>query len=272
LQFTAIVRWSALGDACIRTFLAPVCAACERTLDRPLAGTICDACWRSVRRLGPPLCAVCGDALAGFDHAEANAATLCGRCRATAPSFSIARSAGCYEGSFRAIIHALKYQARRALAAPIARLMRDAAGDVLIGADALIPVPLHPWRALGRGFNQADDLAVHLGAPVWRALRRRRHGPPQASLPAGRRLRNVHDAFACGPLFGLLAPYWARRLEGRAVVLVDDVMTTGQTIEACAQVLKGAGVRDVRALTAARAVAARPPLPIELPRRARLPR
>jgi ComF family protein len=263
------VRWSNVGNEFVRTFLAPVCAACENTLERPLDGTICEACWRSVKRLSQPLCVLCGDALHVFDRCED---TACSRCRASAPAFSLARSAGCYEGPFRAIIHAFKYQARRPLAGPIARLMLDAGGEVLRGTDAVVPVPLHPWRAFRRGFNQADDLATHLGLPVWRALRRRRLGPPQANLPASRRSSNVHDAFACGPLFGLLAPYWRSRLEGRAVVLVDDVMTTGQTIDACAQVLRRAGVRDVRALTAARAVAARRPVPTDPLRLERSPR
>jgi ComF family protein len=163
----------------------------------------------------------------------------------------MARSAGRYDGPLRLVIHKFKYERRRPLAAPIAQLMRVAGADVLAGANAVVPVPLHPWRTLRRGFNQADDLAVHLGLPVWRALRRTRHGPPQASLPASQRGPNVRHAFACG----LIDKLWRGRLRGRTVVLVDDVMTTGATLDACSAVLVTMGVRNVRALTAARAVA-----------------
>jgi ComF family protein len=157
------------------------------------------------------------------------------------------------------VIRAFKYQGRRALAEPLARLMKEAGGAVLAGADAVVPVPLHPVKALVRGFNQADDLAAHLGPPVWRVLRRTRLSAPQAALPAHRRPANVRGAFA--PCFGIVfapARSWRRRLEGRTVVLIDDVMTTGATLDACSEVLLAAGVRTVRALTAARAVAGRP--------------
>jgi ComF family protein len=157
-----------------------------------------------------------------------------------------------YEGAFREIIHAFKYDGRRQLAVSLGRLMREAGDDLLADADAVVPVPLHPWRMLSRGFNQADDLARHLGPPVWRALRRRRYGPPQAGLTAGRRRANADAAYGLRPL---MPP---SRLRGRVLVIVDDVMTTGATIDACSRVLLDAGARSVRALTAGRAVAGRP--------------
>jgi ComF family protein len=175
--------------------------------------------------------------------------------------FEMARSAGCYEGSLREIIRAFKYEGRRVLAEALGAMMREAGRPLLDDADAVVPVPLHPWRLLRRGFNQADDLARHLGVPVLRVLRRRRHGPPQAGLPAGQRRANVRAAYALR---------WKRpdghhpaaRVRGRVLVLVDDVMTTGATLDACSRVLLDAGARRVRALTAGRAVAARPvPLP-----------
>lgn len=142
------------------------------------------------------------------------------------------------------------------LAPPLAQLLRDAGGDLLAAADAIVPVPLHPLRRLERGFNQADDLARELDLPVWRALRRSRHGPPQAGLPAARRHANVREAFA------ISRRWWVTngsRLRHRSVVLIDDVMTTGATLDACTEALLGAGVRSVHALTVARAVAAHPP-------------
>jgi len=249
--------WTAAANGLVRTFLAPSCAGCDTVLERPLAGAICDACWRAIVRITPPWCVVCGDAL------PTGTPSLCARCEERPPRFTLARSAGRYDGPLRHVIHVFKYGRRRPLAAPLARLMTAAAAEVLAGADAVVPVPLHPWRALRRGFNQADDLAVHLGLPVWRVLRRTRHGPRQASLPAGQRESNVVGAFRFGPMFGLLNPWRVRQLRDRTVVLVDDVMTTGATLDACSAVLLAAGVRTVRALTAARTVATRPaPRPV----------
>jgi ComF family protein len=247
----------------VRVFLAPTCAACGGLLDRPLEGPVCASCWRAVPRLTAPWCVRCGDALASWR----TAGPLCPRCRRRPPVLALARSAGRYDGVLRQIIHAFKYRGYRLLGPPLAALMRDAGRDVLAGVDAVIPVPLHPLRALGRGFNQADDLARSLGVPVWRVLRRTRHGPPQAGLPAARRHANVRAAYALrrslpvpGPGEFQLEPYLVGRLRNRAVVLVDDVMTTGATLDACGRVLLHAGVRSVRALTAARAVTG-PPAP-----------
>jgi ComF family protein len=157
-----------------------------------------------------------------------------------------ARAIGSYEGALRSIVHALKYEGRRSLARPLADLMRERGAEVLAGSDCLVPVPLHPTRRRARGFNQALDLARHLGRPVRKALRRVRATPTQTGLPAAQRHRNVRDAFAMAPR--------TSSLSGATVVLVDDVSTTGATLEACARVLKAAGAREVRALMAARVV------------------
>jgi ComF family protein len=140
------------------------------------------------------------------------------------------------------------------LAEPLGRMMRMAGADLLDGADAVVPVPLHPWRSVRRGFNQADDLARQLGLPVWRVLRRRRYGPPQASLPAFSRRNNLATAYGLSRTWNLRAHLVGPSLRDRVVVLVDDVMTTGATLNACSRVLLDAGAGSVRALTAARTV------------------
>ena len=157
-----------------------------------------------------------------------------------------ARAIGAYDGALRAIVHALKYEARRSLARRLGVMMRERGTDVIAGADCAVPVPLHPSRQRQRGFNQADDLAQHVGLPICRALRRVRATPTQTGLPAARRHRNVRGAFAIARA--------GRDVAGTIVVLVDDVSTTGATLDACARVLKEIGVREVRALTAARVV------------------
>jgi predicted amidophosphoribosyltransferase len=206
----------------VRILLAPACASCARELDRPLEGPVCPECWRAVPAITPPWCERCGDALPSWR----TAGPLCARCRRRPDRLLMARSAGRYDGSLRRIIQAFKYEQRRLLARPLARLMAQAGADWLAEADAVVPVPLHPWRAWQRGFNQADDLARHLGPPVWAAPGRRRGGPPQASLPAARRHGNVRGAFALArwsPPFG--SPSWLRRLAGRRVVLVVRTQT-----------------------------------------------
>jgi ComF family protein len=171
----------------------------------------------------------------------------CARCRRTPRRIDRARAIGAYDGALRSIIHAMKYEGRRSLAKPLARLMRERGADIVEGAHAIVPVPLHPSRRRQRGFNQAADLARHLGPPVVHGLRRARATLSQTGLPAAQRHRNVRDAFVLSRA--------ARDIAGTTIVLVDDVSTTGATLDACARALKEAGVVEVRALTAARVVA-----------------
>ena len=223
--------------AVIRALLAPCCAACDRPLDDPLSGAICAVCWEQWPLPAPPR----------------DGGTL----------VESIRSAGVYDGSLRHMVHALKYRKRRMIAPLLARRMRRDCEDALESADAVVPIPLHWMRLWDRGFNQADDIAMHLGLPVWRALRRRRGGPPQASLPAFRRHNNASGAYALARLEPLRGIRKRPRLRGATLVLVDDVVTTGATLEACAQVLLEAGAARVTAVTAARAVATlrlQPPL------------
>jgi ComF family protein len=241
----------AAANSLVRILLAPVCAACRRVLSRPLEGSVCGECWMAVPRLAAPLCDLCGDALP-FSRGPFR---MCGRCLMSPPAFETARSAGVYAGSLRALIHAFKYDRRRTLAAPLASLMRVAGADLLNDADAVVPVPLHPLRVVHRGFNQADDLARHLNLPVWRVLRRTRYGPPQATLPSRDRPANVWHSFRPSVSLSLGAgPGGRHRLRNTTVVLIDDVMTTGATLDACSRVLIEAGAARVRGLTVARAV------------------
>lgn len=235
------------ADALLSVLLAPACAACAGQLDHPTRGPVCEPCWRSILPLTPPLCDVCGDPLPTW-RTISRPLARCARCRRARRHVSRARAIGAYDGALRSIVSALKYDGRRSLARPLAALMRDRGASVLAGADALVPVPLHPSRRRERGFNQAADLAKHLRLPLAHALCRIRATAAQVSLPAGRRHANVRGAFA--------ATRSAARLRDRIVVLVDDVSTTGATLDACARALLESGVREVRALTAARVVSA----------------
>lgn len=233
-------------DACIGALLAPSCAVCGRLVDR--AGrSICEGCWSAVLLLTPPLCDQCGDPLPAIH--EAAVKTPCVRC-ATHPSRIVhARALGPYEGALRAIVHSLKYRGRRSAARRLGLLLRTHCGDAFAGSHGVVPVPLHYRRRWTRGFNQADEIARALGLPVWRVLRRRRATLPQARLAKTERVRNVRGGFAL-----VRWPGAAERVEGATLVLVDDVSTTGATLEACAEVLLDAGAAEVRAVTVARVI------------------
>lgn len=206
-------------DHALLLLFEPACVSCHAPL--------------TVRRTGP----VCAQCWSGIQHA---------------PATDEVRAAGLYDGPLRAIVHAFKYRGYVSLARPLGALMRTAAGDWLDDA-TVVPVPLHPWRSLRRGFNQADLLACTLGRPVWRALRRRRLGPPQAGLSATARAHNLADAYRLrGRARGRVPPY---------VLLVDDVFTTGATARACTDVLHAAGVETVRVLTLARTLRRQTGLP-----------
>ena len=209
---------------------------------------MCGACWAAILPITPPVCERCGDPLPTWRDVSV-ALAACTRCRRGRRVVDRARTVGEYTGPLRSIVHALKYDGRRSLARPLAALMRARGAAVLDGASCAVPVPLHPSRRRHRGFNQAADLARHLGLPVVHALKRVRATATQADLPAARRHRNVRGAFE--------ATRSSRRLAGACVVLVDDVSTTGATLDACARELKRAGVAEVRALTAARVATAR---------------
>src|SRR5258707_13603089 len=161
----------AMLDAVLSVVLAPSCAACGELLERPGCGPVCGACWQSVRPLTPPLCECCGDPLPSWRVISVPMAR-CPRCRRGRRVVDRALSIGAYDGALRAVVHALKYEGRRSLAKPLARLMRERGADMLAGAACAVPVPLHPSRRRHRGFNQAADLARHLGIPAVAALRR----------------------------------------------------------------------------------------------------
>lgn len=212
-----LYRWA---DRALVFLFDPACVACQAPLTDRRAGPVCAPCWSAIHR---------------------------------PPPTELVRAAGIYDGSLRKIVHALKYGGHASLARPLAALMREASGDWLDDA-TVVPVPLHPWRSLRRGFNQADLLASALGCPVWRALRRTRLGRPQAGLNAAERSRNIPAGTYA------LRRRWGRRVPS-TVVLVDDVVTTGATAEACARVLRDAGVERVRVLAVARALRASPTPP-----------
>ena len=233
-------------DAILSVLIAPACAACDAPLERPALGCVCPGCWAAIHPLTEPLCETCGDALPTWRLSSVSA-TRCARCRRLPRVISAGRAVAPYEGRMRDILHALKYRGRRSVAKPLGHLMSAAAPQILAGADFAVPVPLHFIRHYRRGFNQAEEIAAFVTVPMLRALRRWRRTSTQIELPEAARHTNVRDAF-------VVRRHARRVVRGATLVLVDDVSTTGATLDACARVLLEAGAKEVRALTAARAV------------------
>ena len=227
--------WEALTGLVLNLLFPPRCIVCGQ-----VDSWLCDECAPKLPQLQGPVCARCG---VPVTHPP-----LCPRCRQTPLRLQQVRSVFLFDGRPRAAIHHLKYRHGRELAAPLGRLLADYMATNPMPVDLVVPVPLHPRRLRQRGYNQAALLACELGRqaglPVDQdGLQRVRETASQMRLNAAERQVNVRDAFACSN----------GNAQGRQVLLVDDVCTTGATLEACADALRAGGAKAVWALTLARA-------------------
>ena len=230
-------------------------AAWERTLDlvfpRRCVGCgvfgafLCPECLAATPRARPPRCPGCWMSQAGRPAGDAE---LCERCRVGRPAFKAARCPFVYAGAAREAVHALKYDGLSAIAGTMAEAMAGSLAEWRPPATALVPVPLAARRRRSRGYNQSELLARELsrlcGLPVSGGLLVRRKATTPQALAADEAARraNVEGVFAAGPKAG----------PAGALLLVDDVMTSGATLDACARALVAAGHGPVYALTFAR--------------------
>lgn len=221
--------------------LPPRCPGCARPVDRD--HRFCASCWQGLRFIAPPWCARCN---LPFDYDRGEGA-WCAHCLADPPRLQGIRAAVAYGPVARRLALKLKYGGRIGVAGTMATLIARAMPD---GVDLLVPVPLHRWRLWSRGFNQAvliaRALSRHTGVPVEvGALVRVRHTAVLRGLDGKRRRRAVAGAFRVVE---------RRSIEGRAIVLVDDVYTSGATADACARVLLHAGAASVTVACWARVI------------------
>lgn len=224
----------------------PRCAACRLPVQE--SGGLCGECWQQMHFLSDPMCACCGHP---FDYTVAEGA-LCGACMIRRPSYTRARAVFSYDEKSRPLVLRLKYQDQTHLASSYGHWLARVGAPLLAQAEAIVPVPLHRRRLFLRRYNQAALLAYalsrHCVLPVWpQALRRKRHTTPQAGLTRTRRQANVRGAFT-------VSAAQKPKLAGKRVLLIDDVMTTGATVEAAAKALLRGGAARVDVLTLARRV------------------
>lgn len=245
----ARAAWRAVLDAA----LPPLCIACRDPLGS--TGGLCAACWAKISFIAPPYC----DRLGIPFPYDPGPGVLSMEAIADPPAYGRARAAVRYDDVAGRLVHHLKYGDRLDLAAIMGPWMARAGGDLIAQADALVPVPLH-WRRLwGRRFNQAAVLAQAIAtarpiAVLHGALKRMRATPQQVGLTRSERAVNVQGAFA-------VTDEGKAAVAGARLVLIDDVLTSGATIDTCARTLLRAGAANVDVVVFARVVApARPPI------------
>lgn len=228
-------RLSSLGGMAVGLLFPARCLGCGRE-----GAFICRACQVKLSRITPPVCPVCGRPLAGNEP--------CPACLDKERSIDGVRSSFRFEGTIRRAVHRLKYNNLRAIARPLAALMAEHFATSPVPGEALVPMPLHPRRLRERGYNQslllARELAKLVGLPVAECVSRIRYASPQTkAASAAERHENVAGCFACRCNLG-----------GQGLIIVDDVATSGATLDACAAALKTAGAGPVWGFTLAREV------------------
>jgi ComF family protein len=236
-----------VGNGLLDFLFPPLCLQCREHVGE--AGGLCSRCWSAISFIEGPVCASCG---IPFD-APVFEETKCAACHAESPAFDKARAIMRYDEASKGAILALKHADRLDLVPSFGRWLDRVGRTMLRECDLIVPVPLHRTRLWSRRYNQSAELARRLSRLCQRpfapdALERVRRTPSQGEMPsAGARRRNVTGAFR-------IRPSMKAKIDGRAIVIVDDVLTTGATVDSCARVLKRAGAKAVFVLALARVV------------------
>lgn len=248
MKLPTMTQFSALGQsisrAIVGTLLPPVCMNCQGPV--AISDAICPDCWQDISFISPPLCDRLGIPL----PYDTGARMVSAAAIAANPSFRKARAVAKYDGTMRQLVHALKFNDRQELRALMGRWLASAGAELLDDADVIIPVPLTRLRLLTRRFNQAALLARELANlhPDIKfephALIRSRQTKPQVGLTRNQRKTNVNGAFK-------VPPRRTTAIAEKSVLVIDDVITTGATANACARTLLKAGARQVDVLALA---------------------
>ena len=232
--------------------LPPTCHICKLPIKEYNNPYICRFCWEKIKFIEEPVCPCCGMPFKSNVTLIKSPDFLCGECREKKRYFTKTIAVGVYEGTLSEAIHIFKYQKKQTMVKHLNAMITDALLQRLADSDMIIPVPLHKRRLNERGFNQslliAHYLSKRLCIPISiDGLQRVRWTRPQIELSKDERLKNVRGAFAMGA--GLKPVH---TIKEKKIVLVDDVYTTGATVNECAKVLKKAGASEVVVFTIAR--------------------
>jgi len=223
------------------------CLGCAVMIDGE--ASLCADCWRRLTFIGPPMCRHCGYPLPQVVADD----PLCGECAVQSPIYDRARAALRYDDGSRRAILRFKHADRIDIVRTFGRLMTSAGNELFDQSDMIVPVPLHRWRLLQRGYNQSAMLAQALHratgiATVPDLIQRTAATASQQGLSGDQRLRNITStAFR-------LHPWHRSKIAGKNILLIDDVLTTGATITACTRVLRAGDAQSVDVLTLARVV------------------
>ncbi len=233
-------------DSFIDVVFPPRCGACGAMVEQQ--GRLCGECWAAIDFISAPFCSCCG---LPFDYQLAEDA-LCGQCIKRTPPYAHMRSVFRYEPGSKRQILGLKYYDRTVMVPAFGKWLAHAGQEFISTAEVIVPVPLHPLRLIRRKYNQAALLAYALAQEIKipvlpDGLTRIRHTAPQASLSREKRLKNLHGVFK-------VSERYYNHMQGRRVLLIDDVITTGATVNACCKALKRGGVAEINVLTLARTV------------------
>ncbi len=231
----------------INLVLPPRCPVSGDEVDRQ--GMLSPQVWAGLDFLVEPFCRRC---TMPFDFDNGTGHHLCGACLEHEPEYTCARAALKYNDTSRDLVLGFKHGDQIQAILSFLPWLKAAGQEFLGEADYIIPVPLHRWRLLARRYNQSAILAQRIGKDVGipsliTGLKRTRHTPSQGNLRSRDRQKNVNKAFAINARY-------KDRIMGKSIVLVDDVYTTGSTVNECAKVLKKAGAKDVYVLCIARTV------------------
>lgn len=219
-------------------FFPESCPLCKKPSRDHKTAPICPKCWDNISPYNGPICQVCGKPLVSQES------ITCGACISDEPAFKQARSFGLYEGTLKEAINLLKYHGIKRLAKPLSHLLLKIK---IPSVDAILPIPLYKRRLRERGFNQSALLANYLakssGIPLsLNSLTKVKDIMPQVRLGAKERKKNPKNAFKVKD---------KELIQGKELLLIDDVFTTGATVRECSKVLKKAGAKEIYVITLA---------------------
>jgi ComF family protein len=238
-----------LGDAILDLLYPPVCLECQTPLDNPANQFFCKKCWSNVEYIGDNICLTCGVPIADISSLQTG---KCENCRLSKPAYDSLRSVAKYEGAIRTAVHSLKFKYKTKLAPFLGEMLLNFYRENYQQGqfDMIVPIPLHWLKKWMREFNQSELLSNYVGSEIGcpvesKILKRKRYTKPQSRIKGRRaKFKNIYNAFKVKD---------PSKVQSKKIFVIDDIMTTGVTVNEASRVLKEAGAAEVHALVLTRA-------------------